>query len=192
MAAGNVKRNILLIAQTSVALRASVELTATGKVTVKAASTIKEAMTAIPQLKPTLLVVECGSVHTGHIIAAKQLAELSASRKVPIVIVGGPLDAATAASRPNLGVVAVVDGEWDTEAVMAAVGPVFEEMDQKVREKQAVEDARMAKVNKQQQIRDRLAQAAAKLKPPPNYEMERTGPERKPFDAQALPQDDEL
>lgn len=192
MSTASIKRSILLIAKPTVALRASVELTASGKVTVKAASSVKEAMTAIPQVKPALLVIECGTVHTGHIIAAKQLAELSASRKVPILIVGGPLDAATAASRPNMGVVGVVDGEWDTQAVLAAMEPVFDEMDQKAREKQAAEDARMAKVNKQQQIRDRLAQAAAKLKPPPNYEMERTGPERKPFDAQALPPADEF
>lgn len=192
MATGRVKRSILLLAQPSIALRANMELTATGKVTVKSASTIKDALRAIPQTQPAVLIIESGTAQTGHIIAAKQLAELSASRKVPIVIVGGPLDAATVASRPALGIVAVIDGDWDTEAVLAAIQPIFDEMDQKAQEKQAAEDARMAKFNKQQQIRDRLAQAAQKLKPPPNYEMEATGPERKPFDAQALPPEGEF
>jgi DNA-binding NtrC family response regulator len=143
MATAKVKRSVLLLAQPAIALRANMELTATGKVSVKSASTVKEALTAIPQARPAVLIIESGTANTGHIMTAKQLAELSASRKVPIVIVGGPLDAATVASRPALGIAAVIDGEWNTQAVLDAIEPIFNEMDEKEREKQAVEDARV-------------------------------------------------
>jgi len=187
MATEAVKRPVLLLASPATALRGSVDLLASGVVSVKAVATVKEALTSIPMMRPAVLVIESGAAQSAHIVAARQLAELSASRKVPIVIVGGPLDEATESKRQSLGIAAVIDGAWNGAAVIEAIKPIIEEMDRQLREKQAAEDARMGAARKQNQIRERLAQAAQKLRPPPSYDVEPVGRERKPFDAQALP-----
>lgn len=193
------KRPILLLAQPGVVELASVQLAATGHFQVKTTSSVKEALTAIPAARPWALLLQADAVQPQHIVAARQLAELSASRKVPIVVFGGPLDAATEARREALGIVHVVDGNFEVMAIEGAIQAAIAPMEEKAREEmeraQQQREAQQARLDQQRkaaQIRERLAQAAAKLKPPPSYDSEPLDGDdrRKPFDAQALPQDD--
>lgn len=156
--------------------------------TVKAVGSIKEALTTISTARPQALFIEAGAAQPQHIVAAKQLAELSASRKVPVVMFGGPLDPALDAKRASIGIVTVLDGAFQFDAAVEAITAAISAIDETLRAQQT----RTEQQRRQAQIRQRLAQASMKLRNPPNYQQERIDGEEPPpeqFDAQALPKD---
>lgn len=168
---------------------------------VKAVSTVKEVLTSIPTARPHCLVLQNNMAMPQHILAAKQLADLSASRKVPVVIFGGPLDPALDEKKANIGITDVVDGDYRLgpvlEAIKTAIGRVDKamlELRQAAEAKQKAAQQKLEADRRRQQIQERLARASQKLQAlPPDYGAEPPEPPpppKKQFDAQALPQDD--
>src|SRR5690606_26637136 len=87
--------------------------------------------------------------------AVKNMAELTASRPVPVLMVGGPLDETTAKLKDSLGVVQVLDAPSESKALLDAISALVDKMEAARRESQV----RRAK---QQQIRERLRSASDK------------------------------
>jgi uncharacterized protein (DUF1800 family) len=135
-----------------------------------------------------------------HILAAKQLADLSSARKVPVVIFGGPLDAALEEKKAGVGITDVVNGDYKLAPVLEAIKTAIGRIDKALADaKAAAEAKRQAAQQKleadkrRQQIQERLARASQKLQAlPPDYGVEPLENEKpkKQFDAQALPDDD--
>ena len=115
------KRSIVLLARPEILETARMELADSAILLVKAVSTVKEVLTSIPTARPHCLVLQNNMAMPQHILAAKQLADLSASRKVPVVIFGGPLDAALDEKKANIGITDVVDGDYKLGPVLEAI-----------------------------------------------------------------------
>lgn len=127
------------------------EIADAGPLKVKAVSGRREFLAAVSTSRPIALLVENGLIPPQVIRAARELAELSVSRKVPVVVFGGPLDEATEKARESLGIREVIDGVYRLQ-------PVIEGL------KRAVGWANQAK--KTEQIRERLRQASGRM---PSY-----------------------
>jgi len=194
------KRPILLMARPEVLETARLELSDSALLTVKAVSTVKDALTSIPAARPVCLVFQNNMAMPQHILAAKQLADLSASRKVPVVIFAGPLEAALAEKKANLGITDVVDGDYKLAPVLEAIKTAIGRVDKVLADAKAAQEAKMKAAQqkreadlRRQQIQERLMRASQKLQAlPPDYGVEPLDkePPKKAFDAQALPDDD--
>ncbi|MBX3474302.1 MAG: hypothetical protein KF754_07960 [Planctomycetes bacterium] len=195
------KRSIVLLVRPEILETARMELADTAILLVKAVTTVKEALTSIPAARPHCLVFQNNMAMPQHILAAKQLADLSASRKVPVVIFGGPLDPALDEKKANLGITDVVDGEYKLAPVLEAIKTAIARVDKPLLEAKAAQEAKVKAAQqkreadlRRQQIQERLMRASQKLQAlPPDYGAEPPEPPpppKKQFDAQALPQDD--
>lgn len=127
------------------------ELTDAGPLKVKAVSGRREFLAAVSGARPVALLVQNGLIPPQVVRAARELAELTLSRKVPVVVFGGPLDEATEKIRENVGIREVVDGIYRLQPVIDAL-------------KRAVAWSNQAK--KTEQIRERLRQASGRM---PSY-----------------------
>lgn len=193
------KRSIVLLARPEILETARMELSDSAILLVKAVSTVKEVLTSIPTARPHCLVLQNNMAMPQHILAAKQLADLSASRKVPVVIFGGPLDAALEEKKGNVGITDVVNGDYKLAPVLEAIKTAIGRVDKVLADaKAAAEAKRQAAIQKneadkrRQQIQERLMRASQKLQAlPPDYGVEPLENEKpkKQFDAQALPSD---
>ena len=124
------------------------ELTDAGPLKVKAVTGRREFLAAVSGARPIALLVQNGLIPPQVIRAARELAELTLSRKVPVVVFGGPLDEATEKIRENVGIREVVDGIYRLQPVIDAL-------------KRAVAWSNQAK--KTEQIRERLRQASGRM-----------------------------
>lgn len=143
-------RGVLLVAAPATREAMRLELADAGPLRVKAASTAKELLAAVPTAEPHALLVELGLLPPQVLRAARELAELSTSRKVPVVIFGGPLPPELDRQREVLCIRAVVDGPYRLQPVLAALRGAIAWADQ---------------LKKTAAIRERLKAASEKLKP---------------------------
>lgn len=150
MPTSKVLRGILVIASPEVGETARLEIAAAGPLRVKAVTGARAALAAISDIKPCALLVENGAAPMQAVQAVRNLAELTMSRHVPVVMMGGPLDPGIEAQREAYGIAEVIDGPYRLEpaidALRAAIGKV----------------ARMSRSSK---IRRRLRAASDSLKP---------------------------
>src|SRR5690606_4381781 len=120
-----------------------------------AAAGARQALAAVGQVNPHILVFEAGLVPVPAMQAVKNMAELAASRPVPLIMVGGPLSAALEPQRQALGIVQVLDGAFNGAALVEAIKALVEKWEQARRESQV-------RKAKQMQIQERLRSASNK------------------------------
>lgn len=168
-----VLRPIVLVADETILETIRMELADAAPLRVKAVPTMQEALTAIPTAQPHAILVQNGKAQPRQLMIAKQISQLAASRKVPIVIFGGPLPPALEVKRNDFGISEVVDGDY-------ALAPVLEAL------KGAI--GKIDALRRTDHIRRKIASISQNLKP---YQAPEEGgsPPTEP-DAQALPQDD--
>jgi FixJ family two-component response regulator len=142
-------RCLLLVADAAILQQAATELAEAGPFRVKAYPTPQKALPGIPAAQPYLLVVQNGA-SIRQLMMARQVAELAGSRKVPIVMFGGPLDEDLNSQRQRVGIWEVVEGDFQLTPVLEAVRACLARIDQML---------------KSERIRRNLARAAERLRP---------------------------
>lgn len=155
MATENITRGVLLVASEEIGQAAANVLNAAGGLNARAVTGPRAALAAVAQLTPYFLVFEAGRFPVPAMQAVKNMAELTASRPVPVLMVGGPLDETTAKLKDSLGVVQVLDAPFESKALLDAISALVDKIEAARRESQV----RRAK---QQQIRERLRSASDK------------------------------
>jgi len=143
-------RSIVLLASDELLSTARMELADAGPFKVKAVDTVKAALAALPTTQPHALVVELGKASAVQLRTLRDVAELAASRKVPIVIFGGELPEDLESRREALQI-------WGTATGPYRVGPVLEA----VRRAIGMADQR----KRTDEVRRKLATASQKLRP---------------------------
>jgi len=155
MATENVTHAVLVVATDEVGQAAEQALNAAGALRAKAVPGARQALAAIGSLGPHFLVIQAGHVPVPGMQAVKNMAELAASRPVPVLMVCGPLDATVEKQRAALGIADVLNMPFDRDAVVKWI-------------KEAIEKAEAAKresalrKQKQIQIQQRLRTASNK------------------------------
>ncbi|MBX3460878.1 MAG: hypothetical protein KF696_13095 [Planctomycetes bacterium] len=168
-----VLRPIVLVADEAILETMRMELADAAPLRVKAVPTMQEALAAIPTAQPHAILIQNGKAQPRQLMIAKQISQLAASRKVPIVIFGGPLDPALEVKRNDFGIAEVVDGAYLLAPVLEALKSAIGKIDA---------------LRRTDQIRRKIASISQNLKPyqaPEGGEAEPAHP-----DAQALPKDD--
>jgi DNA-binding NtrC family response regulator len=155
MATENLNYGVLVIASEEVGRAAEKALNAAGRLKAKAVTGARAALTSIGGVKPAFLVIEAACIPVPAIQAVKNMAELSASRPVPVIIVGGPLDETVEKQKTALGITQVLDSPFDAKAVVDLIKSTIEKAESVRRESE------QRKV-KQMQIRQRLKTASDK------------------------------
>ena len=188
MATEKVTHAVLVIASENVGAVAERALNAAGAIHAKAVTGARPALGAIGSLGPHILVIEAGRLPVPAIQAVKNMAELSASRPVPVVMICGPLDETVEKMRTSLGIANVLNSPFDAKALVEYLKSSIEKAEQVRREAMAKMDASRRESEerkvKQMQIRQRLKSASdkyatmteeaarMKLNPPPEPEPE--------------------
>lgn len=155
MATENITRGVLLVASEEIGQAATTVLNAAVGISAKAVTGPRAALAAVAQLTPHFLVFEAGRVPVPAMQAVKNMAELTASRPVPVLMVDGPLDETVEKLKESLGIVQVLDGPYESAALLEAIKALVE------KQEQARKDSQQRKL-KQQQIRERLRSASDK------------------------------
>lgn len=155
MATEKVTRGVLLVVSEEIGHAASAVLTAAGHLNPKAVTGPRAALGAIGQLQPQILVFEAGRVPVAAMQAVKNMAELAASRKVPVIMVCGPVDETVQQLSESLGIVKVLDEPYASAGLLEVIQEHFEKLEQARRDSQL-------RHQKQQQIRARLRNASDK------------------------------
>lgn len=155
MATENITRGVLLVASEEIGQAASKVLNAAGGLNAKAVTGPRAALAAVGQVTPHFLVFEAGKFPVPAMQAVKNMAELTASRPVPVLMVGGPLDESVAKLKDSLGIVQVLDSPYESKALLEAIKALVE------KQEAARKDSQQRKL-KQQQIRERLRNASDK------------------------------
>lgn len=143
-------RGLLVIASHEVGETARMAIAEAAPLRVKAVPGARMALASVGDIKPYAILVENGAAPIQAVQAVRNLAELTMSRKVPIVIFNGPLDPGVEAQRENFGIAQVLDGEFKLQSALDALKAAIGKVD------------RMHRTNK---IRERLRTASDKLKP---------------------------
>ena len=155
MATESITRGVLLVASEEIGQAATKVLNASGALNAKAVTGPRAALAAVAQLTPHFLVFEAGRVPVPAMQAVKNMAELSASRPVQVLMVCGPLQDSVEQLKETLGIVQVLDSPYESSALLEALKSRIEKMEQ------AKRDSQERKL-KQQQIRERLRTASNK------------------------------
>jgi DNA-binding NtrC family response regulator len=143
-------RSILLLAPEDVLSEARMELSDAGPLRVKAVSNVKEALNAIPSAQPHVLVIQVGLAGARQILTLRNVADLAASRKVPVVMFGQELPEDLDSRREKLHIHEVVPKPY-------RLGPVLEA----IRAAMTYAD----KLRHTDEVRRKLARASQKLRP---------------------------
>lgn len=154
-------RPLLIIADEASLENVRMELADAGPFRVKAVTTAREALAAVPSVQPHAVLIQAGMVQARQLLMLRQVAELAASRKVPVVMFQGPLDEELEERRQQLGIAQVVDGEYRLAPVLEALRGCIARIDQ---------------LRRTDQIRRNLARAAGKMRPtdpPPSPGVDR-------------------
>jgi DNA-binding NtrC family response regulator len=177
MATEKVTHSVLIIASEEIGRSAEWAFAAAGALHSKAVAGARPALAAIASLKPHFLVIEAGRLPVPGMQAVKNMAELAASRPVPVVMICGPLDETFEKLRTSLGITHVLNSPFDAKAVVEYIKTTIEKA-------QAVRRESEERKVKQMQIRQRLKSASdkyatmteeaarMKLNPPPEPELE--------------------
>ncbi|MCB9935421.1 MAG: hypothetical protein H6840_06990 [Planctomycetes bacterium] len=155
MATESITHGVLVVASETVGAQAGKLLSEQSGLRAKAVSGARQALAAIGQVNPHILVFEAGLVPVPAMQAVKNMAELAASRPVPLILLSGPLSAALEQQRATLGIVQVLDGTFDGAALLAAIRALIEKWENARRESQL-------RKQKQIQIQERLRSASNK------------------------------
>lgn len=150
MGTSKVLRGILVIATPQLGETARMELAEAAPLRVKAVSGARAALSAVAEIKPYALLVEYGAAPMQAVQAVRNLAELTMSRSVPVIMMGGPLDPGIEAHRETFGIAQVLDGPYRMQPVLDALKASISKVD------------RLHRSNK---IRQRLRAASDRLKP---------------------------
>jgi DNA-binding NtrC family response regulator len=176
MATETLNYGVLIIASEEIGKAAEKALNAAGRLTAKSVTGARPALAAIGSAKARFLVFESGKVPAPAMQAVKNMAELTASRPVPLIMVGNPLDEAMEKQRTALGITHVIT-PFDAAALVTAIKSTIEKAEA------ARQESEQRKA-KQIQIRQRLKSASdkyatmteeaarMKLNPPPEPEPE--------------------
>lgn len=177
-------RPVVVVADETLLETIRMELADAAPLRVKAVSNIQDALKAIPAAQPHALLIQNGKAQPRQMMIARQIADLAASRKVPIVIFGGPLDPALELKRSDYGIYEVVDGGYVLAKVLEALKTAIGKIDA---------------LRRTDHIRRKIANISQNLKPfqAPEQSPDPGGgakpaAESEPAieDAQALPKDD--
>lgn len=177
-------RPVVVVADETLLETIRMELADAAPLRVKAVSNMQEALKAIPAAQPHALLIQNGKAQPRQLMIARQIADLAASRKVPIVIFGGPLDPALELKRNDYGIYEVVDGGYVLAKVLEALKTAIGKIDA---------------LRRTDHIRRKIASISQNLKPfqaPQQGEAPagsgKSAAEDEPVieDAQALPKDD--
>jgi hypothetical protein len=172
----NLNYGVLVIASEGIGQVIELALNAAGRLKAKTVPGPRPALAAIGNVKPAFLVFETGRVPVPAMQAVKSMAELTAGRPVPLIMVGSALDETVEKLRTSLGISHVIS-TLDAPAVVAAIKTTIEKAEAVRRESEQ-------KKVKQMQIRQRLKTASdkyatmseeaarMKLNPPPEPEPE--------------------
>jgi DNA-binding NtrC family response regulator len=172
-----VTHSVLVVASEEVGQAAEKAFAAAGALHCKAVAGARPALAAIGTVKPHFLVIEAGRLPVPGMQAVKNMAELAASRPVPLIMVCGPLDATVEKMRTSLGIAHVLNSPFEAKAVVEFVKATIEKA-------QSVRRESEERKVKQMQIRQRLKSASdkyatmteeaarMKLNPPPEPEPE--------------------
>jgi len=155
MATESITHGVLVVASEVIGVEAARLLGEQPGLRSKAVSGARQALAAVGQVNPHILVFEAGLVPVPAMQAVKNMAELAASRPVPLIMVGGPLSAALEPQRQALGIVQVLDGAFNGAALVEAIKALVEKWEQARRESQV-------RKAKQMQIQERLRSASNK------------------------------
>jgi hypothetical protein len=143
-------RGLLVIASHEVGEVARMEIAEAAPLRVKAVPSARMALASVGEIKPYAILVENGAAPIQAVQAVRNLAELTMSRKVPVVIFNGPLEPGIEAQRETFGIAQVLDGEYRLQPTLDALKAAIGKID------------RMYRTNK---IRERLRTASDRLKP---------------------------
>jgi DNA-binding NtrC family response regulator len=177
MTTEKVTHSVLVIASEEIGRSAVKAFAIAGALHAKSVTGARPALAAIGSMKPNFLVIENGCLPVPGMQAVKNMAELAASRTVPLIMICGPLDAAIEKQRTSLGIVQVLNAPFDGKAVVEFIKATIERA-------QAVRRESEERKVKQMQIRQRLKSASdkyatmteeaarMKLNPPPEPEPE--------------------
>lgn len=155
MATESITHGVLVVASEVIGVEAARLLGEQPGLRSKAVSGARQALAAVGQVNPHILVFEAGLVPVPAMQAVKNMAELAASRPVPLIMVGGPLSAALEPQRQALGIVQVLDGAFNGAALVEAIKALVDKWEQARRESQV-------RKAKQMQIQERLRSASNK------------------------------
>lgn len=155
MATESITHGVLVVASEVIGVEAARLLGEQPGLRSKAVSGARQALAAVGQVNPHILVFEAGLVPVPAMQAVKNMAELAASRPVPLIMVGGPLSAALEPQRQALGIVQVLDGAFNGAALVEAIKALVEKWEQARRESHV-------RKAKQMQIQERLRSASNK------------------------------
>ncbi|MCA8913808.1 MAG: hypothetical protein KDB90_00250 [Planctomycetes bacterium] len=155
MATESITRGVLVVASEEIGAAATRRLDGQPGLRAKAVTGPRPALGAIGSFGPHILVFEAGRVPVPAMQAVKNMAELAASRPVPLIMVAGPLDEAVENQRENLGIVEVLDSPFDGAALADAVKALVEKWELARKESQL-------RKQKQVQIQERLRSASNK------------------------------
>jgi DNA-binding NtrC family response regulator len=155
MATESITHGVLIVASEAIGAEAAQLLGEQPGLRAKAVNGARQALGAVGQVNPHILVFEAGLVPVPAMQAVKNMAELAASRPVPLIMVGGPLNSALEQQRQALGIVNVLDGAFDGNALLDAIQALIEKWEQARRESQL-------RKAKQMQIQERLRTASNK------------------------------
>jgi DNA-binding NtrC family response regulator len=155
MATESITRGVLLVASEEIGKSATDTLTGQGNLRVSAVTGPRAALAAVAQLTPHFLVFEAGRVPAPAMQAVKNMAELTASRPVPVIMICGPVEESIGNLTDSLGIAEVLDAPFDGSALLETLQRLIEKMEQARKESQL-------RRQKQQQIRERLRSASDK------------------------------
>lgn len=155
MATENITRGVLLVASEEIGRAATTMLNAAMGLKARAVTGPRAALAAVAQMTPHFLVFEAGRVPAPAMQAVKNMAELTASRTVPVIMVCGPLDESVEKLRSSLGITDVLESPYESKALLETLQAAVEKIEQARRDSQV-------RKQKQQQIRERLRSASDK------------------------------
>ncbi len=166
--ADTTQRTIVLVAAQDLLEQLTRDLS-DGGLLVRAFASAQQAVAALPKAQPHALVVQQGQAQPRQLIMARQLAELAASRKVPVVLFGVPDDESLDQLKAKIGILETLGSEFTPEQLLEAVRGAILKVDQWLKQ------AQKARI-----IRQNLARAAEKLNQPRPDQPEDDDPNRVP------------
>ena len=155
MGTESITRGVLIVASEEIGSHAAKHIGEKPGLRSKSVTGARAALGAISSFAPHILVFEAGMVPVPAMQAVKNMAELAASRQVPLIMVCGPLDETAEKLRETLGIVEVLEGAYSTSALVEAIQALVDKWEQARQESQV-------RKQKQIQIQQRLRSASNK------------------------------